>query len=200
MAFTPIASGIQLTIHAKQFGEDRISVLHAKGDAAPTEAQVDAAAATVATWLATAATRAIFSTTVEFLGVQGRDISTAGGYETFAATPGLTGTKTGGAPLPGNVALAVAFKTNVFGRSGAGRMFMYGLMSDDLDTTLRDAVITAVQTAIQTAFTTLVTQMAASEVPLSVASRLHQLINPIQTVIVDRNVDSQRRRLRNRGS
>lgn len=200
MAFTPIASGIQLVIHAKQFGEDRISVLHAQGSAVPTPAQVDAAAATVATWLGTAATRALFSASVEFLGVQGRDISTVGGYETFAATPGLVGTKTGGAPLPGNVALAVALKSNVFGRSGAGRMFMYGLHSDDLDTTLRDAVTTAVQTAIQAAFTELVTQMIASEVPLSVASRLHQLINPIQAVVVDRNLDSQRRRLRNRGS
>jgi len=200
MAFTPIPAAIEVVIHGRQFGSDRITVLHAMGSLEPTTAQVDAAAATVATWLSTAATRAAFSGTVEFLGVAARDISRANGYQTFAATPGIFGTNNQGVPLPGNVALAVALKTNFFGRRGAGRIFWYGLQGDDLDTTLRDAITTTAQTAIQTAITALITQMSDSEVPLAVASRVGGILSQVIVGVVDRNVDSQRRRLRGRGS
>jgi hypothetical protein len=200
MAFIPIPRGIEVVIHAKEYGQDRITVLHAQAAAAPTTDDVDNAAAAVASWIEETATKANFSGGVTFVSVQGKDISVANGYQTTVPLGSVTGTYNNGIPLPGNVSLVVSLHTNHGGRRGRGRVFMYGLRGDMLSTVEQDMITPSQANAYFEIFSTLRDEMAAANVPLSVASRLDAAVYPVIAVTVDPSTDSMRRRLHGRGS
>ena len=200
MAFTPIPRGIEMVIHAKEYGSDRITVLHAQAAAAPTEDDVDNAAAAVASWLEETATRLCFSGGVTFVDVEAKDISVAGGYQTTVPLASVTGTYNQGTPLPGNVAVAISLHTNHGGRRGRGRVFMYGLRGDNLSSVEQDMISPATANAYYEAWTALRDALTATNTPWAVCSRKDAAVYPITAVTVDPSTDSMRRRLKGRGS
>lgn len=130
----------------------------------------------------------------------------------FSFAPGIGefGTATG--PVqPNNVTLSVSFRTAQRGRSFRGRNYAIGLVEPD---TLGNQVTGPVVTAWQAAYFELIALAAAAGWTWIVASRfsgvdgtgapiprLTGVTSPITSVIVvDNNVDSQRRRLTGRGN
>jgi len=121
----------------------------------------------------------------------------------FSPTADTAGTRSG-TPLPNNVAAVATFLTANRGRSYRGRMYNFGMVqSDELTTT---AFTTSYITALASAMSNLlgvgntpgfapgVISTQAGNVP-----RTTGVFTPYNTFRVDSFIDSQRRRLANRG-
>jgi len=108
------------------------------------------------------------------------------------------------APLPGNVTLAIRWLTAKRGRSFRGRTYHVGLREDQV---VGNTIANTPATSIKAAYAQLLVDVATAGGTLVVASRFANnaprtvgLATPITSVFVDLNVDSQRRRLNDRGS
>jgi len=135
----------------------------------------------------------------------------------LTALDAFTYTATGGLPVagailqttaksfPGNVSLAISFRTSEAGRSGRGRNFVAGLVDlRDGNSLLDDVYAGQVVTAWQ-GLRTLGSDAGWGQVVVSRfhahAARTTGVVFPItSTLMVDRTIDSQRRRLPGRGS
>jgi len=133
------------------------------------------------------------------------DLATATGYSYTQAAPTPNPTGDVNAPgLPGSVAACVSFRTNNRGRSFRGRNYVPGICEASVQGNTIDN--TAV-TGIVAAYNQLVGGGIASPWEFVVISRFANnapraagVATPVSAVVmVDNNVDSQRRRLTGRG-
>lgn len=116
----------------------------------------------------------------------------------------VTGTQLGD-PLPNNVSICVSFRTSNRGRSARGRNYILGLIENDV---VSNEVSVQRVNAITAAYALLIGIAAGLNATWVVVSRFHNqapraaavryLIREV--IIVDRTVDSQRRRLPGRGT
>lgn len=123
----------------------------------------------------------------------------------FSAGLPLAGTHTGGS-LPNNATLATKLATGLTGRSRRGRSYLVGLPQNQLETgsqTVADSYITL----LQGAFADLLTALAVEGFNLAVLSLVNEgvprtegLLTDVTSVVTNETVDSQRRRLPERGS
>lgn len=119
-------------------------------------------------------------------------------------TTSNVGTKTGSV-LPNNSTITVSFRTSGRGRSSRGRNYAVGLVEPDLDAG-GQTITTTFANALVDAYTLLLTP-PATDWTWVVASfytnglpRAEALLIPVQSaIVVDRDIDSQRRRLPGRG-
>lgn len=131
------------------------------------------------------------------------DSATAEAYLFVPPTPLPVGGDTAAA-MPGNVSLAVSFRTANRGRSYRGRNFIVGLVEPAVT---GNAVSSDFASGMQTGYGALLTGAIADDWDWVVVSRFTAgapratgIATPITSVsVVDPYVDSQRRRLRGRG-
>jgi hypothetical protein len=105
--------------------------------------------------------------------------------------------------LPGNVTVAVSFRTLLRGRSYRGRAYHLGLTPSQI---AGDQLAPAALAALLPAYQLLLTLPLPNGAAFSVVSRQHDgvvatvaTVVPYATVTMDPNLDSQRRRLATRG-
>lgn len=121
----------------------------------------------------------------------------AGPEATLAITPAQTG-GIATAAAPGNVAFCVSLRTALTGRRFRGRKYFSGLpnnqvVANALNVTVADAIVSAVQAMIVT--------LSGNGTPLAVVSFTGLTVTNVTTALyTDLFVDSQRRRLTNRGA
>ena len=106
--------------------------------------------------------------------------------------------------LPNNATVAVKWVTGVRGRSHRGRTYHIGLSTIQVSESTLNEVS---QTALQTAYNTLITMASDADLPLVVASKISNgvlrevgEITFITGCSINRTLDSQRRRLPERGT
>jgi hypothetical protein len=133
------------------------------------------------------------------------DLSTATGPQ-LVYTTGLPESGTAGFDvMPGNVTLAVSLRSSLRGRSQRGRIYWIGMVDENV---IGDRVTTGFQAALLAAHQVLIsvvfTDICAT---LVVVSRCHAhawrttgQATPVESITVDRTLDSQRRRLLGRGA
>jgi hypothetical protein len=194
---TPIAPGcIEVVIQAEQSGTERFNVLHCH---VPTlsVSPSDITAAATAIQTAVLAHLSIWSDSVKFLNIRAQDKSMPGGIIVDVPFPGGTTGTNGGTALPGNVAAVATLRTATGGRSGHGRVYMFGLVTQQVDP--GDQVKGTYVTAVLAWFTDIQANLAFVSQTLAVFSRVHAVCHDLVTVTMDLNLDSQRRRLPGRG-
>jgi len=137
--------------------------------------------------------------------VHAKDLTVAGGAEVDnTVSVGVTGGDPG-ASMPGNVALAVSFRTGLAGRSNRGRNYIPGVPRPWV---AGNTVAGVWAGYLTTAYDSLITELVASEFTWVVVSRFTAgavralgVTNPIiNSLVTDLAVDSMRRRLQGRGS
>jgi hypothetical protein len=107
--------------------------------------------------------------------------------------------------LPNNVALTVSFRTAARGRSARGRNYIAGLSDDQV---LHNTVDASVASGLAAAYNDIPARLEGLGYGWVVVSkksggvpRVAGLARPVTTaIVVDRTVDSQRRRLPGRGT
>jgi len=132
---------------------------------------------------------------------------TAPGIE-WPITPIAYGKITGGGS-PGNVALAVSFKTALRGRSYRGRNFISGLAKSSV---VGNTVNSGITANMQTSYGILVNQLELANLEHVVVSRYsgvdadgkpiprtNAVVTPVNAYVINADTDSMRRRLNGRG-
>lgn len=102
----------------------------------------------------------------------------------------------GGDASPGNVALALSWRTSSATRSGRGRSYLGPIAETD---TIGDTVISALLSLIAVFANTMVTSPPIIGSNLAVASRKFLITRVVASFVVDYILDSMRRRLTGRG-
>jgi len=178
------------------------NVFHVRKDTPWTSTELNYIAGQLLVW-ATDHWAPVAISSASVVGVRAIDLSTELGG---VAEPSLAEPIPGAmAPtnVPTNVTVAVAFRTAFRGRSFRGRAYHVGL---SLAHILDSHLTVAGQIAIQAAYASLISLMASSAGVLCVLSRRHDkalrpvgLGYPVTAVTLDTSLDSQRRRLPDRG-
>lgn len=129
--------------------------------------------------------------------------ATAPVHTTIPPTPGLFGARPGDLS-PNNVSLCTSFRTANRGRSFRGRNYLCGIVTDDVvNSTVEDPLVTDVTAA----YAALLAAPFATDWEWVIVSRFTDnaprvagVATPVTSVVVvDRTVDSARRRLPGRG-
>lgn len=204
MPFIPVPNVIQANVRYTYYGQRLENTLYFQTDNTVTAADVsDVAVVLLQGWAATVMTN---RTADLFLReVYAFDLTTASGPNataTFGTGP-LAGSVSQ-AGLPGNIALAVSFRTAQRGRSFRGRIYLPGwpepsvlgntINNADL-TTAVNGVASAIGQVVTTGRTHVVVSRYANNVPRAVG-----VATPVTIILAtDATVDSQRRRLTGRG-
>lgn len=115
----------------------------------------------------------------------------------------IAGTDTANEAEPGNVTIAIKWHTAKRGRSFQGRTYHIGLTEGSVDGNTLPSVTVA---AFVEAYTALLEAIEDLSMVMSVVSYVHNKaprtvaeVTPIESVSIDPNLDSQRRRLAGRG-
>jgi hypothetical protein len=161
-------------------------------------------------WVSSYAT--IVSDQVTLSEVVCTDMSSDSGPVGSVSGVGSTGEQLGGG-LPGNCSVAVSFRSTTRGRSARGRNYVVGIPIEQMVT--MSEVESAYATQVVTAYVDFKTAITAADWTWVIASRFsgvdpdtgnpipreEGVTFPVATILlVDRTIDSQRRRLPGRGT
>lgn len=208
MAFIPVANTARVCLKYTLFDQQVCNIMWFEGSDPWDAAALLDLCTQLNSWVV-GELQPIRSNSLIFTGSEARDMTTesAPSVEAPLATP-VAGTLTGGG-TPGNVALAIKFATGLTGRSFRGRNYMAGLDPDqitgnEISTGLRDAYLAAfdelgtylVSTAAEHVVVSLFSGTDLNGAPIP---RAAGVTTPVISYVVDRFVDSMRRRLTGRG-
>src|SRR5215204_1830316 len=216
MAFIPAVNTARVTFKQAMHGSVIQNVFYVLNETGWSPAELTALANIVKNW-ANDFYAIPLSTDLAFVAVSARDMTTEDAAGIEVAFSALSGGDSGSPGLPGNVALAVKFKTGFTGRNRNGRWFVAGLTEGTVNANtiteaardnivasfgeLRDALLGAGYAHVVASFydgTELVPlldgQIVKRPIPRDTA-----LMTSIETYVADLNTDSQRRRLNGRG-
>jgi len=203
MAFQSVPNTIEVDVRGLLFGQKVENTLYLRTTAAPTAGDVADAAAAVNGWFV-AHPLLHLSTDYIFQSTHAKDLTVEAGAEADdTANAGTTGSEPS-ASAPGNVSLAVSFRTGLAGRSFRGRNYIPGIPDDFIT---GNSVGSGTAAAYATDWAALLTALLDSEFTWVVVSRVADgvlrefgITTPIVSVIVtDVLLDSMRRRLTGRG-
>lgn len=210
MPFIPVANTALIEIRMTQNGQQVENTLWMEHATDPTAAEIDTICIAVRDWWSTNLAP-IVSSNVELREVVGTSMTSASS-PVGNAVPGspLFGGSTANI-VPGNVTMAISFRTGLRGRSFRGRNYAVGITEDQIAGNQFVAGLTALW---QAAYDQLLLDSAGAGWEWVVASRFSGVdvngdpipraagvTTPVTSiVVVDNNVDSQRRRLTGRGS
>lgn len=107
--------------------------------------------------------------------------------------------------MPSNVTVAISFRTALRGRSNRGRAYWIGMVDENV---VGDSINSGFQAALIAAWGELLgTPFITNGETLVIVSRCHARawrttaqVTPVQSILVDPTIDSQRRRLAGRGA
>jgi hypothetical protein len=206
MVFVPGTNIFKVDIRQELFGQQVSNTIYFRADSPPVgEADVAFLAAEVQQfWEEELAPHVVQDLELREIYITDLTTQTSPTY-TYPVTPAVSGERTGD-PLPSNCTFCVSFRTSGRGRSSRGRNYVAGLVEENvtgnvLDTTAADGIVAAYTDGILNnpdlggLFTWVVVSSVDNKEP-----RLSLLVQPVTSVIyADRVIDSQRRRLTNRG-
>lgn len=202
MAFIPFSRTVKAEMVYSQDGQVVENVLHFQREDPVTTSNMFNLAGDLKTWWNTSV-RPLVSNKVSLNTIRVTDLTTqiSPGIEYTTGLP-LTGAITLGA-MPNNVTLSVKLITALRGRAYRGRIYHVGLYT----TVVTDNTITAAhQTALTSAYVVLTLPSSYSGYTFGVASRqiggaprTDGVITPVTGMTINRTIDSQRRRLPERG-
>lgn len=205
MAFQPVGNGAELVIKALNQGEECVTTFGALGIVNYSNTQLANFVADAALAWQTYILPILPSSYVAYE-VIGTGLRTATDFTTTVSYGGGAAGTRAGTPLPNNVSLAIARKAGVTGRSNRGRIFWPAFIETDVSANAVNS------TFVSTMISALTTFQADAEVSgnftLGVISRytggslrVSGVVIPTNSwSVTDNTVDSQRRRLPNRGS
>lgn len=202
MAFVPFNNVAMVELFYRQDGQRLENVLHFLMTATPTSTTLNSLAGNVITWWDTVM-QPLVSNTVQLVAVKATSLNSqsAPAVENVSGLPLVGATTT--AELPNNNTLVIKFVTNSRGRSFRGRLYHVGLV---LAQTAGNTATTAFRTAAASAYGALLVPGGFGGAQLVVASRYSNgverstgLATVVTGVSVNQTLDSQRRRLPERG-
>jgi hypothetical protein len=204
MPFVPVPNGAEVSLHGKLSGQDAVTTFNVTKPGSWDASNLDTLTAAVDTfWNATL--KALMSTSYQYLFTRARDMRTVIGFQSENGDHAGFGTETGVA-LPNNSTIAIARKSGMTGRSSNGRIFWPGMTQDMLvdDNHVNDTWSAAATGALNTlsdlfdslSWTEVIVQRSAAGVPLAEAV----VWTVAEYIMVDKVLDSMRRRLPGRGA
>lgn len=198
MAFQSVIDGISLVINQEFHGVPIANVLHYKSSVTPIPLSLLQDLCNNFWTHAGYALRGMMSSDWKLVSVIATDLTSELGLQaTYAPGGGMTGQL--GVGLPGSVAGVVSLATAYRGRSFRGRIYLSGIpeslvAGNELDTAWHSAAASFVDGLLT---------MNLSNVQLAVCSRVHNgvkrqagIVNVVTDYFINREVDSQRRRVR----
>lgn len=204
MAYQPVENTVQVELRYQYFGENVENTLMFYNEDGVTLSNMQDLADFIDNWWATAI-RPLQATALVYRETYLTDLTTEiSPTYTSTVNAGLAGTQGGGAGMPGNVTVCVSFRTPNRGRSGRGRNYFVGLGENVVTgNTVAAGTLTSIVLAYEELLMPLVDPYR-----WVVVSRYHdgalRAEGFVQTVtnvlVVDADVDSQRRRLPGRGN
>lgn len=205
MAFVPTANGVKVCLRYNQNGETTCNIFHVDNGAPATLADLTTIAETFLDWWGTnLQSLQENSTALVAIECKALDSVSAPGIEFTDGLP-IAGTNSSGA-LPNNVTVAVKWNTGLSGRSFRGRTYHVGLAVDQITGGAQELGV-AVVSAFRDAYSALIDALTTLGKPLVVLSlfnggiaRSNGLMTTIINAFVNRVLDSQRRRLPERGT
>lgn len=204
MAFVPTPNTVKACLRYIQNGQNTCNVFHFDIGHEPTEGDLRDVADMVSTWWQ-GLLRPLIHPGTSLVAVEVWDVS-AENQEGIVSTTGLpvAGAGTGNA-LPNNATVCVKCATGFTGRTRRGRKYVAGLQHEQLNSD-RQTLQSTVWAAIEDAFRELITDAATAGFTWVINSiiedgvpRLAGLNTPVTDISVNRVLDSQRRRLPERG-
>lgn len=204
MAFIPVPNTAQANIRQTLAGEQIENTLYFRAPAAWSAGSLAALGAGLVTWWTTGP-RAVLSDDLVLREVYCVDLSSANGPTHTETVVNDPGGPIAGEALPNNCALCVSFRTANRGRSFRGRNYVAGINEGDVTANL---VTQVTADGILQGYQDLITYFSESGIDWVVVSRYANgqpratgIATPVTAVtLVDRYIDSQRRRLPGRGA
>lgn len=205
MPHIPIPNTARVCLRYLQEDENTCNVFHVRAPADPTEADLIEIAEVFAAWWNTDY-RPLVQQFTSLQAIEVTDMS-ADDEEGIVYTTGLplAGGNAGGA-LPNNVTICSKFNTGLTGRSRRGRSYFAGLPQGALQPD-QQRITSTFQTQLQAAWADLRSSLITAGFEWVVASlytdgapRVTGVTTPITSATVNTALDSQRRRLPERGS
>lgn len=204
MAFIPVANVAQANIRQTLNGERIENTLYFRAPAAWSAGSLAALASGVAAWWTTGP-RAVLSDDLVLREVYVVDLTTANSGTYTHTVVNDPGGPISGEALPNNCALCVSFRTANRGRSFRGRNYVAGINEGDVT---GNVVAQATANGILAGYQGLMTYFSEAGLDWVVVSRYANgqpraagVATPVNAVtLVDRYIDSQRRRLPGRGA
>lgn len=141
---------------------------------------------------------ACLHTSYQAVELRGQDISVRGGVQVSVVMTGNTHGTNPGASAPGNVAIAIGWRTAYGGRRFRGRTYLSPLSTSNFTNDTISVGLVAAMHVFGDAYIQLTTGVV-SEGPV-VASKTYHDSHRIQTYRFDTTLDSMRRRLTGRGN
>lgn len=205
MPFQPVGNGAEFVIKGQLLGEEVVTTFPLLGLVGFTQGDLqDYCEAAADAWTTYIKPQLIGSYT--FYELVGKGLRT---QEDVEATVSFSGGDSGalvGSPMPNNVSLSIARKTGLTGRSNRGRIYWPGfneadVTNNEISTARAGAIVDALED-----FTTAVNSLGTFSLAIITrysnnALRPTAIARPITSwSVVDRVVDSMRRRLPGRGN
>lgn len=204
MAFIPIPNTARVSIEFNWGGVTVVITLYFNKASAWTDAQLTALAGDINGWVADELLP-LMSSDIELISTNATDQSSSSGSSIDVAAAGTPAGEVAQPSIAQNVAAVVTHRTANRGRSYRGRNYIPGLPITAMQTvgTLSAATISAL-VAAYAALSDVETAEGCTHVVASrfadKAPRTTGVTTPITSYTVDSNSDSQRRRLRGRGT
>jgi len=210
MAYVPVANVAEVEMRMRLAGQSIENTLYFQFASGPSSAELTALGGDMRDWWI-ASYAPLVSSLVQLVEVNCTDLTTATGPQVGIAVTDEFGTG-GSNALSNNVALCVSFRTTMRGRSFRGRNYISGIDRTQLvdSNTFETSYATSVHdayNAINSALSVSADWVIVSRFsgmggtprrPIPRAAGLATLVTSV--VIVDRTVDSMRRRLPGRGT
>ena len=203
MAFQPAPNVAEFLINQRLFGEQVQNTLYAIRNPDWDAASLSNAVAAVASWFEDSI-MPLRSTDLSLVGVDARALTTENApFVSFPISPTVQGGVLS-ASASGSIAWVISFRTGLTGRSARGRNYCAGIAEADTAQNLVSEPFATGTVAAYELLPSIFGQFGAIHVVLS--RQAAKVIRPAAFafaitayVAVDRNVDSQRRRLAGRG-
>lgn len=211
MPFIPVPNALRVVMKWQKAGQQLANVFHVKYDTAPDEDALNAVGSIFKdAWVATL--KGMMSTDTTLNAVEVTDISAPGGLGIVYLTGLPQSGTSAGIANPNHVTVATKLLTGRTGRSYRGRSYMVGIPSEQLQAD-RQTIKPELQTALTNFFAQLVAELLLQSMNLGVASlysgvdadhkpipRPTGIITEVLSTVTNNVIDSQRRRLPERGS
>jgi len=204
MAFIPAENTLKFEMVYNHIGQICENVGYAQMAGAPTLTDMTDLAGTLVNWFDTQL-QPLVSNGTALTKVLVRDMSEESGAA-IEFTTDLPMAGTGGSALPGNVTVSSKWSTGLAGRSFRGRTYLVGLPVGN-NTTSANLLDAGYLSDLQDAYTALIADISVDDRKFVVASFFHNgsardtaVLTEILSVTVNNALDSQRRRLAERGN
>jgi len=203
MAFIPAENTARIIMGFTQGGQQVMNQFYAKFPTQPDKDDMSALAVVIKAWWETYI-QPLQTSQVSLVRIELTDITEEAGQQViYTGGLPLSGDE-GAAPLPNNVTLSVKLTTGFSGRSKRGRQYFIGLVNTQLLD--NNHVILGLVTALQDAYSALIDAISDAGWTMVIASfvsgglpRTTALLTEVISSSVNQTLDSQRRRLPERG-